>query len=268
MARKRKITVSSNIGNKNSSANAESHAKVNVDDKITNSSISGNVNVEIGASAEKSTSGKIINGIEGNIGVSANVDVGINAGVEVNGNAGWDGKDAEVEVKANVEDHTKAGINIGKINIKAEGEAHTCAYAEAHAGAEGLVTVGKHSIDVGAMEGAGVGVDARGSAKVGNISTDVSTGVSAGMQICIEGEGHAIFKNDVISIDASGEAAVLLGINMDINVNIDTNPITNTAKKIGNKTKKAVSGTAKKTVDTAKKTVSGVKKKAKKLKFW
>lgn len=57
-------------------------------------------------------------------------------------------------------------------------------------------------------------------------------GVSSGYQIGARGEGHATYNDGVISFGLSGDLALLLGIKLDFNIEIDIGEFTDAVKDV------------------------------------
>jgi hypothetical protein len=76
-------------------------------------------------------------------------------------------------------------------------------------------------------------VDASGSAgfdsPIGGADVSGSAGVSVGAQVGVEGSAHATFKDNTISIGVDGQAACLIGLDADFDLDIDIGPIVDTA---------------------------------------
>ena len=80
--------------------------------------------------------------------------------------------------------------------------------------------------------------------------------------------GHATCNDGVVDVGVEGDVAALVGLDVDVDVKVDTKPIVHTATDVADttvkETKKAVDTVSKGTKKAAKK----AKKAFKKLKFW
>jgi len=111
-----------------------------------------------------------------------------------------------------------------------------------------------------------------------------------GVQVGAEGEGHATYNDGEVSIGVSGEAALLVGLDADVNVDVNVKPIVNAGETVVEEAPKIADTVANETVnvantvadtatsaantvaDTAKNVgntiADGAKSIGKKLKFW
>lgn len=170
-------------------------------------SVTGYAKAEVGASASVGA------GLQGNnlaVGGSAEILIRTEAGVS-----------AEAQMNA-----TLLGIQLAE----AQAQGTACTYTEVYVRADGSVTIGENgaAVKAGAIAGYGIGAGAEGSAGVKTVvgGADVTAGgdVSIGAQIGAEGEAHATLEGNKINIGISGEAAVLIGLDVDVNVGLDFGP--------------------------------------------
>jgi cytoskeletal protein RodZ len=125
---------------------------------------------------------------------------------------------------------------------------------------------------------------------LGGAEVSGGVGTSIGVQVGAEGEGHTTYNNGEVSVGVSGEAALLVGLDADVNVNLDLNPAISIGETVVDKTPEIANTVANETVnvantvadtttsavntvaDTAKNVGNsisdGAKNIGKKLKFW
>lgn len=223
-------------GSASASAGAEAHA--GVDGNYASAGASAHAEAGVEASASGSAS---VGNSTGSIGASgsasgyanASADASAEAGAGLQGNNATAGASVDIVVRTEAgvsaqaqADATLLGIQLAE--AQAQGSAST--YTEVYVHADGSVTVGENgaTIQAGAIAGYGVGAGAQGSASVdtalGGASVSGKTEVSIGAQVGAEGEAHATYQDGKISIGISGEAALLVGLDADIDMDIDIGP--------------------------------------------
>ena len=203
------------------SAGASAGASASASATASGSASVGNSTASIGASgsatayaeASATATAEAGAGLQGN-----NVSAGGSVEIVVRTEAG-----VSAEAQANA---TLLGIQLAE--AQAQGSAST--YTEVYVRADGSVSIGENgaSVSAGAIAGYGIGAGAQGSAGVTTVvgGADVSGGaeVSIGAQIGAEGEAHATLEGNKVSIGISGEAAILVGLDADVNVDLDFGP--------------------------------------------
>lgn len=227
-------------------------------------------------------------GTDGNS-VNAGFDNTMGAGASIGGGNKNAGGNAYVDGKTGQQANFDAGLDGN--NAYAEGGASSM--TEAHAGGEGQVSQDAGPIgDVGAstsvdgyvkqgvgaeasgqageqgvaasgetFAGTAAGVDAAGTIDTGIVSTTASGGVSVGEQVGIGGGGEATYKDGEVTLGVSGEAAALLGLDVDVKQSIDVGAAVDTGKA----TVKAADDVAHGTENVAKDIGSSASKTTKKV---
>ena len=218
------------------SAGAEAHAGVDGNYASAGASASA----EAGASATASGSASVGNStgsVDASGSATAYADASVTASAEAG--AGIQGNNATVGASVEIVVRTEAGVSaeaqasatllgIQLAEAQAQGSAST--YTEVYVKADGSVTVGENgaTVQAGAIAGYSIGAGAEGSAGVSTVvgGADVSGGaeVSIGAQVGAEGEAHATYEDGKVSIGISGEAAILVGLDADVNVDLDLGP--------------------------------------------
>lgn len=223
-------------GSANAQAGAEAHA--GVDGNYASAGASASASAGVSATAEGSAS---VGNSTGSIGASgsatgyANVsaEASAEAGAGLQGNNATAGGSVEIVVRTEAGVSAEAQANATLLGIQlaaAEAQGSASTYTEVYVRADGSVTVGQNgaTVQAGAIAGYGIGAGAQGSAGVTTVvgGADVKGGaeVSIGAQIGAEGEAHATLKGNKVSIGISGEAAILIGLDADVNVDLDFGP--------------------------------------------
>lgn len=218
------------------SASGEAHAGVDGN----YASAGASATAEAGASATASGSASVGNST-GSIGASGTAtgyaDASATASAEAG--AGLQGNNATVGASVDIVVRTEAGVTaeaqadatlLGIQIAEAQAQGSASVYTEVYVHANGSVTVGENgaTIEAGAIAGYGIGAGAEGSAGVttviGGASVSGGTEVSIGAQVGAEGEAHATLEGNKVSIGISGEAALLVGLDADVNVDLDFGP--------------------------------------------
>lgn len=226
----------SSSGQANASAGAEAHAGTTSTGASAGASASASAGASVEGSAE-AHAGNSTAGASTSASGSAYADASATASAEAQ--AGLDGNNAgasvEIEIVVRAESGVSAeavasatllGIEVASAN--ASGSATT--YTEVYVKADGSVSVGENgvAVEAGAIAGYGVGAGAEGSAGfstlLGGGSVSGGAEVSIGAQVGAEGEAHATYEDGKISIGISGEAALLIGLDADIDFDMDIGP--------------------------------------------
>lgn len=232
-----------------------------------------------GSQATTSADAKSVNaGYENTIGAGAStggkdkdasgkVYVNGQSGQQANFNAGLDGNNVYVNTGASsmTEGHAGATGQVSKdagpagtVGAQASVDAYVkqgvSAQASAQAGDKGVAASGD------AFAGTAAGVDGSGTINAGIGSTTASGGVSAGEQVGVGGGGEATYNNGKVSVGVSGEAAALVGLDVDVKQTVDVKAATDTGKAAV----KTADNAAKSTENVAKDVGSSASKSAKK----
>ena len=95
------------------------------------------------------------------------------------------------------------------------------------------VSVGQNgaAVDAGASIGSSVGVSGEVTAGVSGVQGTAGAGVSVGEELSAGGSAQATYTDGVIDVGMAGDIAVLLGVDVDVNISIDTNKVTDTANQ-------------------------------------
>ena len=199
-----------------------------------------NTNLENNQSAETHSDGTA--GVStGDENASIGIEVSAKIGTEASVDGGLDGNNVYVE--ASYSDTTEVHVTVeGQANAEGFGVNGTVdAYAktgneaslEVRAGDEGVVANGELSA------GSSVGVDGEGTLDLREGSVTAGAGVSVGEQVGIGGGGEATFVDGVATVGVSGEVAVLLGVDVDLSVSVDTNQIAEDARLAAEQSERA-----------------------------
>lgn len=238
------ITIGNDNANASASASAKAYAEASgqasagVDGNYASAGASAEVGAGVNATAEGSANaGNQYAGVGASGSASGYADATITA--EANVGAGLQGNNATVGGGVNIVVKTEAGVSaeaqaqatlLGIQIAEAEAQGSADTYTEVYVHADGSVTVGENgaTVQAGAVAGYSVGAEAKGSAGVNTVLGDASVkggaGASVGAQVGAEGEAHATYENGKISIGITGEAAILVGLKGDVNLNLDLNP--------------------------------------------
>ena len=186
--------------------------------QITKTSVLASIDNSIQASATIGTGNK-----------NASIDVGasVKTGTVANASAGLDGKNVYVNV--GYSDTTEAHLTSNSnVNYHGVGNSSSVdAYAVSGTQLEASMMVGKKGVDVsaGASSGTYVGVDATTTVNLRGASGTVSGGVTVGDHLEIGGGGKATYDNGKVTMGVSGEVALLVGAEVDLEVSVDTKQI-------------------------------------------
>ena len=123
----------------------------------------------------------------------------------------------------------------------------------------------------GAMAGASVGVGvSNGTYDENGNGASAGAGVSAGVQVGAEVGGGATMDDGVATIGVEGEVALLVGVDVDLSVSVDTKPaqeaVVDTANTVAKETTKVVDKVAEPVNNAGNAVVGGAKDTGKKLK--
>ncbi|MCP3665304.1 MAG: hypothetical protein GY696_22870, partial [Gammaproteobacteria bacterium] len=115
------------------------------------------------------------------------------------------------------------------------GKVGTTTYAKVEYINEVAYGDGKYGVDSYAEASAGIMVGAEGTScnSVGGVGGCGTGGVSAGLGVGAGGGGVAMYDNGEITFGASGELALVIGVEFDFTVKIDTNDVADTGKLLG-----------------------------------
>jgi hypothetical protein len=195
--------------------------------------------------------------VEASIGASndyANVEVGasVKTGTEAELKAGL--IDNNIVFEASYSDTTEAHINLSA-SVGTEGVGiggSVDAYAKSGTEASVSMSVGQNGVSAGAEASIGncVGVDGQATIGVREASGTVGGGVNIGEHFEAGGSGEATFKNGVATIGVSGDVAALVGLELDVSVNIDTKQIQKDTKPVEKVLEKTIIPETTKVVNT------------------
>jgi len=262
-------TVNKDIGN---------HVNVNAECKTGTVASASIDSQSVSASFDNSTTASA-NMTIGNSNASVDLGVSAKTGTVASASGGLDGNNvyANVSYSDTMEVHATA---TSQINYKgAETSTSIDAYAQSGNQVEAHISAGENGIAVGgsASSGSFVGVNVSNTTGLKEASVTTGAGVSIGDHFEAGGSGEATFKDGKATIGVSGDVAVLIGLDVDVSVTVDTkqvqkdvNVVTNEVVKIVNDPhlKQATNDAAKKTGNdinnTAKKTGNDINNTAKK----
>ena len=121
---------------------------------------------------------------------------------------------------------------------RTEGEGTVGVTTFAKVGANQEVLFGDGNFGASGEAGAEAGIMATAtgyaSGSVGGVGGNAEGGVSAGLGVGASAGGTAKFEDGELTIGVSGELALLLGVEFDVELVIDTNEVAETAELIGN----------------------------------
>jgi len=119
------------------------------------------------------------------------------------------------------------------------------------------------------VAGVSVGVENTSSAYDSNGNGGSATaGVSAGAQVGGTVGGGATMDNGVATVGVSGEVALLVGVDVDTSVSVDTKPAQKAVVDATNTTVKETTKAVDSVSNAGKSAGNSTKKAAKKAKFW
>ncbi len=197
----------------------EIKTKPTSDVHIDNTSASVSIDNSIQASATIGTSNKY-----------ASIDVGasVKTGTVASASGGLDGTGGayvNVSYSDTTEVHLTSNSNV---NYHGVGTSNSVdAYAKTGTELEASAMVGQKGVSVsgGASSGSYVGVDASSTINLREASGTASGGVTFGEHLEVGAGGKATYTNGKVTVGVSGEAAVLIGAEVDLEVSVDTHQI-------------------------------------------
>jgi len=257
------------MSNKSQKVNKNIHVKTGTE---KSASIDSN---SVSATFDDSTSAEA-NMTIGNSNASLDMGVSAKTGTVASASGGLDGKNiyANVSYSDTTEVHTTATT---QVNYDGFGTSTTVdAYAQSGNQVEANVKAGANGIAGGGSvsSGSSVGVNASNTTSLREASITTGAGVSIGEHFEAGGSGEATFKDGKATVGVSGDVAVLVGLDVDVSVTVDTKQVQKDTKVIANETVKVVNDSnlqnaTKKTgnqiSNTAKKTGNDISKGLKKI---
>ena len=160
------------------------------------------------------------------VGCDVRVWVSVEAVSEAHAGAGLDGNNAYITAGVNCTVRAEAGAEVGIHAGPAGADANGCVYVESGAKAEMVVEVGQNGakLEGGMSIGTCVGAEGQGTVTFSGASGTAGAGVTAGEDHFELGAGgQSQFKDGHLCLGISGEAAVFVGLEVDLAVDIDTN---------------------------------------------
>lgn len=226
---------------------ASAHADgIQTSAEVDGNTVSAEFDNTIGAEASASA---------GNENAGGTVYAGVETGQQANFEAGLDGNNVYVDAGASSMTEAHLGAEgqvsqdagpIGEVGASAGVDA----YAQQGMSAEASAQVGDEGIAVSGetFAGTAVGVDATGTIDMGLGSTTATGGVSIGEQVGVGAGGEATYKDGELTVGVSGEAAALVGVDVDLEQSVDVGAVVDT----GEAAAKAADDAAKAADDAAK----------------
>jgi len=256
------VETMSNEVDVQASAHADGiQASAGVDGNTVNAGFDNTMGAEASASA-------------GNENASGTVYVGVETGQQANFEAGLDGNNVYVDAGASSMTEAHLGAEgqvsqdagpIGEVGASAGVDAYVqqgmSAEASAQVGDEGVAVSGE------TFAGTAAGVDATGTIDMGLGSTTATGGVSIGEQVGVGAGGEATYNDGELTIGVSGEAAALVGVDVDLEQSVDVGAVVDTgeaAAKAADDAAKASEKAANDAANAAKSVGSSASKTAKK----
>jgi hypothetical protein len=228
-------------------------------------------NNSINVSVDNSISANISVGINSNKDTGIEVGAGVKTGTVASAGAGLDGNNVFLEVSYS--DTTEAHVTVdAKVGYDGVGvSTGVDAYAKSGTELELATKIGQNGVMVNASASSGsyVGVDAEGTIQIRGISASGGAGVSVGDHFEAGGGAEATFEKGKLNIGVSGDVAVLVGLEVDASVSIDTNQIQKDAQTVTHeviKTEKIVESEVKHLTNDIKKVENTTKKVGKDIK--
>ncbi len=253
-------SLTKDIGNKTIPVQVNANAQYKTGTGASASANSHSVSATFDNSTTASANMKIGNS-------NAALDVGVSAktGTVASASAGLSGKN--VYANASYSDTTEVHATAtSHINYKGGHTATSVdAYAQSGNQLEAHLSAGANGVAVGgsASTGTFVGVNATNTTGVKEGSLTTGAGVSIGDHFEAGGSGQASMKDGKATIGVSGDVAVLVGLDVDVSLTVDTKQIGKDAKQIG----KDVSKATNEANNTAKKAGHEINKGLKKIHF-
>jgi len=277
-----KQPVSQSINNSTSSSVGNSHLPVNVSAEYKTGTVaSASVDSHSASASFDNSTTASANMTIGTSNASTNIGVNAKTGIVASASGGLDGNN--IYANTSYSDTTEIHATIeSQANYKGVGTSTKVdAYAKSGTEVEAHMLAGSKGLDVGGSVSSGsyIGVNASNTTSLREASVTTSAGVSVGEHLEAGGSGEATFKNGKATVGVSGDLAVLVGVNVDVSVTVDTHQIQKDAKVVATETLKIVNdpvvqkvgndvaNTANKAENTAKKAGNDVNKAFKKIHF-
>ena len=117
--------------------------------------------------------------------------------------------------------------------LKAETKATI--FAEAYAEARMKFQANDKGVagELGAQAGYGVGAELEGKISIGGVTVTATAGVSIGAQVGFDAGGGATYEDGVVSVSATFDLKFLVGVTIDLNLDIDIAELTDFAGDVG-----------------------------------
>jgi len=160
------------------------------------------------------------------VGCDVRVWVSVEAVAEAHVSAGLDGYNVYTTAGVNCTVRAEAGAEVGIHAGPAGADANGCVYAESGAKAEVVVEVGMngYQLEGGMSIGTCVGVEGEGTVTFSGVSGTTGAGASYGEDhFELEAGTQSQFKDGHLRLGIKGEAAVFVGLEVDLSTDIDTN---------------------------------------------
>lgn len=263
------LSQKTNIGNKTMpvtvSSNAEFKSGTVATTKIDSHSVSATFDNSTTASANVTI---------GNSHASLDAGVSAKTGIVASASGGLDGKN--VYANASYSDTTEVHATAtSQVNYKGVGTTTSVdAYAQSGSQIEAHLSAGANGLAVGgsASTGSFVGVNASNTTSIKEASVTTGAGVTIGDHFEAGGSGQATFKDGKATVGVSGDLAVLVGLDVDVSVTVDTKQIQKDAQVVTKEVEKVLNDPNVKQVtngitSTAKKTGNEISKGLKKIHF-
>ena len=135
---------------------------------------------------------------------------------------GKDGMEVSAKLYAGVVTELKARYGVQLTEHLGVGGAGTTS-SFIYAVAEAQAAIGERGVEatLGAEVGVGMGVSGEGSFTLAGVTVGAGAGISSGFQAGFSGSGHATYEDGVVSFGLSGDLALLLGVEVDFNIDLD-----------------------------------------------
>lgn len=195
----------------------------------------------------------------GNENAGGTVYASVETGQQANFEAGLDGNNVYVDAGASSMTEAHLGAEgqvsqdagpIGDVGASAGVDVYVqqgmSAEASAQVGDEGIAVSGE------TFAGTAVGVDATGTIDMGLGSTTATGGVSIGEQVGVGAGGEATYKDGELTVGISGEAAALVGVDVDLEQSVDVDAVVDTSEAAAKAAEDAAKASQKAADDAAK----------------
>ncbi|MGZ5601488.1 MAG: tail fiber domain-containing protein [Methylobacter sp.] len=173
----------------------------------------------------------------GNENASGTVYASVETGQQANFEAGLDGNNVYVDAGASSLTEAHLGAEgqvsqnagpVGDVGASAGVDAYVqqgmSAEASAQVGDEGIAASGE------TFAGTAAGVNATGTIDMGLVSSSATGGVSIGEQVGVGAGGEATYKDGELTVGISGEAAALVGVDVDLEQSVDVDAVVDTGE--------------------------------------